>query len=176
MKKTLLTLCVLAATQLSTFAQDQKIGHINIEELMLGMPERPAAEAKLKAFAETLDASLKAMGEEYQAKLATAQAAKTEGTMTQTEEEFAVQELGDLEERITKAQRSAQEKITQQQEELLAPMLERAQTAIKAVADTNGFTYVLDSSAGLVVYYDKGIDIIDMVKTELAKAIPTGGQ
>jgi len=172
MKKLLITICVLAATQFNTFAQDQKIGHINIEDLMLGMPERAAAEAKLKSFAETLDASLKAMGEEYQAKLAAAQTAKQEGTMTQTEEEFAIQELGELEERITKAQRSAQEKIAQQQEELLAPMLERAQAAIKSVAESNGFTYVLDSSAGLVVYFDKGIDIMDLVKAELAKAIP----
>lgn len=170
MRKLLLLLCVLAATQFSASAQDQKFGHLNVQELMLQMPERSSAEAKLKEFAETLDTRLKAMGEEYQNKLAEAQ--KNEANMTNTEKEFVLTELAELEDRITKAQRKSQEDIAKQEQELLQPMVERAQNAINAVAKANGFSYIFDSSTGIIPYFDGGIDVSDLVKTELSKSTP----
>lgn len=172
MRKLLLTLCVLAATQFSVHAQNQKIGHLNVQDLMLEMPERSQAETKLKEFAGVLDSRLKTMGDEYQSKLATAQ--QNEATMTNTEKEFALSELAELEERITKAQRKAQEDIAKQEQELLQPMVKRAQAAIDAVAKANGFAYVLDSSTGVIPYFEGGTDVTDLVKTELGKTVPTG--
>jgi hypothetical protein len=35
------------------------------------------------------------------------------------------------------------------------------------VADANNFTYIFDTSTGFVLYYDKGEDILPLVKTKL---------
>jgi outer membrane protein len=105
------------------------------------------------------------MGAEYQTKVADAQA-KAE-TMTQTEKEMVVREIGELEQRITAAQEKAQEDLAKQEEELLRPMVEKTNKAISDVADENNFTYIFDTSTGFVLYYDKGEDILPLVKTKL---------
>lgn len=166
MKKTILTLMLAAGLSAPALAQAPlKLGHIDRKEIMLVLPERKDAEAKMQAFAKTLDERLKAMGAEYQAKVADAQARAD--SMTQTEKEMLVREINELEQRIDTAREKAQEDLSKQEEELLAPMVKRTNDAIKAVAEENGFTYILDTSTGFVLYFDKGIDILPMVKAKL---------
>jgi hypothetical protein len=47
-------------------------------------------------------------------------------------------------------------------------MVEKATAAINDVAAANNFTYIFDVSTGFVLYFDKGEDIMQMVKTKLA--------
>ena len=82
MKYVILALGLLASTAQEALAQQLKIGHIDRQKLMLMMPERKDAEAKMQAFAKTLEDRLKAMGTEYQQKVADAQAGAA--SMTQT--------------------------------------------------------------------------------------------
>lgn len=169
MKKLILTIAVLSVAQLNSFAQDLKIGHVNRQELMLSLPERAQAETKMQDFAKVLDERLQAMTAEYQTKLQ--EAGNKEATMTNTEKEMAVRELTELEERIQKAQQKAQEDLAKQEQELLAPMVERTNKAIAAVAKANGFTYILDTSTGFVLY-SGGENVMELVKAELAKTNP----
>lgn len=165
MKTFVLALAVLLTTAQGAFAQTTKLGHIDRQKLMLLLPERKDAETKMQAFAKTLDERLKAMGAEYEAKVADAQARAE--TMTQTEKEVAVREIGELEQRIQAAQQKAQEDLAKQEEELLKPMVDRTNAAISEVAAANNFSYIFDVSTGLVLYYDKGEDILPLVKTKL---------
>ena len=163
MKYVILALGLLASTAQEALAQQLKIGHIDRQKLMLMMPERKDAEAKMQAFAKTLEDRLKAMGTEYQQKVAEAGAA----SMTQTEKDMVIREIQELEQRIQAAQEKAQEDLAKQEEELLKPMVDRANTAIKDVATANNFTYVLDVSTGTVLVYEKGEDILPLVKAKL---------
>lgn len=167
MKRFVLASAIALTSVTAAFAQAPiKLGHIDRQKLMLMLPERKDAETKMQAFAKTLDERLKAMGAEYQAKVADAQGRAE--TMTQTEKEVALREIGDLEQRIQAAQEKAQEDLAKQEEELLKPMVERTNKAISDVAAANNFTYVLDVSTGMVLYYDKGEDILPLVKAKLA--------
>jgi outer membrane protein len=165
--KHLLIACAFALTSApAAIAQTApKLGHIDRQKLMLMLPERKDAETKMQAFAKTLDERLKAMGTEYQAKVTDAQARAA--TMTQTEKDVALREISDLETRIQAAQEKAQEDLSKQEEELLRPMVERTNAAIAEVAAANGFTYVFDVSTGTVLYYEKGEDLLPLVKTKL---------
>lgn len=142
-----------------------KLGHIDRQKLMLMLPERKDAEAKMQAFAKKLDDQLKAMGNEYQTKVNEAQG-RAEG-MTETERQMAIREIGELEQRIQAAQDKAQEDLAKQEEELLKPMVQRTNNAIKEVADANGFTYIFDTSTGFVLYHEGGEDVLPLVKTQL---------
>ncbi len=163
--KNLILAAGLLLSAAPAMAQNTKLGHIDRQKLMLLLPERKDAETKMQAFAKTLDERLKAMGAEYQAKVADAQARAE--TMTQTEKDMVVREIQELEQRIQAAQEKAQEDLTKQEEELLRPMVDKTNTAIKEVADANHFTYIFDTSTGFVLYYDKGEDILPLVKTKL---------
>ncbi|MBK8499856.1 MAG: OmpH family outer membrane protein [Flavobacteriales bacterium] len=162
----------LAVCSLSQASAQQapKLGHIDRQKLMLSLPERPDAEKRMQDFAKTLDERLKAMGAEYEAKVTAAQARAE--AMTQTEKEVAVREIQELETRIKAAQEKAQEDLAKQEEELLRPMVEKSNAAINEVASTNNFTYIFDTSTGFVLYFDKGEDIMPLVKAKLGITTP----
>lgn len=164
MKKFLFALCILLTGSLSAQTA-QKLGHIDRQALMLMLPERKDAEAKMQAFAGSLDAKLKAMGEEYKSKVAEYQ--PKIGTMTQTEKDVAQRELDELQQRIADAQEKAKDDLDKQQDELLQPMVDKTNKAIKDVATENNFTYIFDSSTGMVLFYDNGVDIMPLVKKKL---------
>lgn len=170
MKNLVLALGLALLSLTPAQAQHGKLGHIDRQKLMLSLPERKDAEAKMQAFAETLKTRLEAMQTEYQQKVAEAQE-KAAG-MTQTEKDMAVREIQELEERIQAAQEKAQEDLAKQEEELLRPMVERTNAAIKEVADANNFTYIFDTSTGFVLYFEKGEDILPLVKTKLGITTP----
>ena len=166
MRNTILTLCAVLATATGLQAQNTvKLGHIDRQALMLMLPERKDAEKKMQDFAKTLDDRLKAMGQEYQTKVTDAQS-KAE-TMTKTEQQVAMREIQELEQRISDAQDKAKEDLSKQENELLAPMVDRTNKAIKEVAAEGKFTYIFDSSTGMVLYSDGGTDILPLVKTKL---------
>lgn len=156
-------LVVLASTEVR--AQTVKLGHIDRNALVMAMPERTAASTKLDAFAKTLEGRLKAMGEEYTGKRTVLENPPT--TMTQTELGIAARELQELETRIVDAQEKAQEDLAKMEQELLKPIIQRADSAIGSVAQEQNFTYVLDSSGGMLLHLANGIDLMSTVKARL---------
>ncbi len=166
MRKSILTLCVLLAAASTMRAQSTiKLGHIDRQALMLMLPERKAAETKMQDFAKTLDDRLRAMGQEYQNKVTDAQARAE--SMTKTEQQVAMREIQELEQRISDAQDKAKEDLSKQENELLAPMVERTNKAIADVAAEGGYTYVFDTSTGVVLYSGGGTDLLPQVKAKL---------
>lgn len=166
MKQLVLAVVMLLSAAPSALAQTPtKLGHIDRQKLMLILPERKDAEARMQQFAGELEARLKAMGAEYQSMVEQAQ--RDGQTMTQTQQQAMIRDINEMEQRIQAAQEKAQEDLAKQEEELLRPMVERTNNAIKEVADANGFTYIFDTSTGFVLYFDKGEDIMPLVKTKL---------
>lgn len=146
-------------------AQEMKLGHIDRTRLVLDMPERTAAATKLDGFTKTLEGRLKAMADEYTAKRATLE--NPNGGLTNTEKNMALRELQELEQRIMAAEEKAEEDVAKMERELMQPILARADEAIRAIASEQGFTYVIDSSAGMLVFTGSGVDLMSAVKAKL---------
>jgi outer membrane protein len=162
------------------FAQAVKIGHINSAELLSLMPESKTADGELQKFGQSLEAQLKTMGAEYQTKLQDYQS--KESLMADAIKQTKEKEILDLQGRIQEFQQTAQESIQKKKEELYSPVLKKAEDAINEVAKENGYTYVLDSSLGVVLYKLDGNDLGPLVKKKLglpltspAAAPATGG-
>jgi outer membrane protein len=167
MKKLMIALAfVLSIFAFSTQAQT-KVGHINVEELIMIMPETKAAQAELEAFAAELEAQLAAMEQELEAKVANFQA--NQAVMTDLTKETKYKEIQDLDQRIQQFRQRAQEELGQKEVQLLTPVIEKAQNAINAVAAEGGYNYILDSSQskGIVIYDETGNDVMPAVKTKL---------
>jgi outer membrane protein len=164
MKKVLLIIAVLGLS-LSTFAQDQvKFGHVNTQELLMLMPERADAEAKITAMSKQLEDRLGVLTKEYQTKIQAFQALK-EDTPQSTVEDMRG-EIIELEKRIQDFRNNAQNDLVAKEEALVQPMLEKLQKAIDEVGTENGFTYIFDLGSGAVVFQN-GQDVSQMVKTKL---------
>ena len=78
-----------------------------------------------------------------------------------------IAEIQGLEQRITTFQQSAQTSLQNKEIELLRPIEEKAQNAINIVAEKGKYTYILDSSSGMLLYSKESEDILEKVKKEL---------
>lgn len=162
MKKLLLAIALIAGATFSGFSQ--KFGHIDSNELMLLMPERKTAEAAVQSLTLELQNTLEAMTAEYQAKITQYQ--KSETTLSNSVKELKAREIGELEQRIQAFQVRAQEDLKAKENELLAPMIEKARKALEEVGRENGFTYIFDISSGATVY-EAGENVMPLVKKKL---------
>ena len=61
---------------------------------------------------------------------------------------------------------SAPSKVMRPQE-TLQPILDKVNNIIKQVAVENQFTYIFDSSAGILLYAQESMDVTTLVKTKL---------
>ncbi len=150
----------------STYAQTPKFGHINVQELISLMPERDSAEVRLRAYGKDLSEQIEQLQVEYNNKVQNYLQKKD--TFTQAIREMREKEINELEQRIQEFQQTAQQEFQRMQGELMRPIIEKADAAIKKIGKANGFLYVFDVSTGGVVYFSEAsTDIMPLAKKEL---------
>jgi outer membrane protein len=76
-------------------------------------------------------------------------------------------ELIRLEQTIQDARVMAKNEFVFMEQELLAPILEKAMEAIQSVADKRGYEYVIDTAAGTVLISPKDHNLLEDVLEEL---------
>lgn len=165
MKKIVLFLACGLLIGNMAFAQATKFGYIDSRDLLKAMPEMTKAETDIQAYTKQFQDQLQTMSAEYEKKVKEFQAA--EKTMTDAVKEVKVKEIQDLEGRIQSTNQSAQEKVEKKRQELLQPILDKADKAIKDVAKEKGFDYVFDASTGTLLHAREADNILPLVKTKL---------
>jgi outer membrane protein len=161
MKNILITLFVLTFVLAGNTlkAQSPKIGHINLQELIVAMPESDSANANLQTMTKEMQANYQQMQTDFNKKFEDyTKNSKTYNELVRSTKEA---ELQDMNKRMQAFQTNAQQKIQEQNQQLLKPILEKANKTITAIAKENKFTYVLDTSQGVVLY--TGVDAIDLM-------------
>ncbi len=166
MKKIILLLALFLGMSSATVAQ-QKIGHINSDELLALMPETTTAQGEIENYGKQLEKDLAEMETELTSKIE--QFTTNEAMMTSTTKELKTKEIRDLQSRIQQFSQMAQQDLQTKQVELFQPILEKASKAIEDVAREKGFTYILDSSQtkAVVIFAENGEDIMPLVKAKL---------
>jgi outer membrane protein len=147
-------------------SQDLKFGHINSQELLTAMPESDSAQATIEKLAGDYEQQIEEMRVELNKKYDGYLTNRDSYTdlIRQTKEA----DITEMQQRIANFEQVAQQDLQQQQQQLIQPVLEKANNAIKEVAEENGFVYIFDISRGNPVYFsEKSIDIQPLVRTKL---------
>ena len=162
-KLTLAVALMMSATSL--FAQ--KFGRINTQEIIMGMPETKEMQTNLETFAKERQDQVESINVEFNNKLQEYQ--KNYNTLSESVRQLKEKELSELQQRREEYSQVAQQDYQKRQNELLAPIIEKARAAIDKVAKANGFTAVFDISTGAIAYFDEATltDLAPQVKTEL---------
>ena len=87
--------------------------------------------------------------------------------MAEPIKEAKAKEINDLETRIQDFQESAQTSLQKKKEEIYTPMIKKAEDAIKGIAKEKGYSYIFDTSVGVVLFAQESDDIMPLVKTKL---------
>lgn len=163
MKKIFVIVCV-SFLAFGAFAQKAKFGHVDSNAIFTVMPEKDEASKAVEEYAMTLETQLVALNEELEKKYNDYM--ENEPNLSPSIKQMKEEELMNLQQRIQAFQVSAQEDMQTKEMELLEPIYEKIQVAIKEVGEENGFMYIFDVST-LLYHSAESTDITPLVKTKL---------
>jgi outer membrane protein len=143
----------------------QKIGYVDFNSLIGGMPGIDSVKIKLQKYQETLTGQLDQMRTEFENKLTDYQS--QQATMSDLIKQTKEKELTDLQGRIDAFQNKAQQDLQTKQQELLQPIIDKARAAVKDVAKENKYTLVLNSIEDVILFSEPTDDLTSLVKKKL---------
>ncbi|MCF6367038.1 MAG: OmpH family outer membrane protein [Bacteroidales bacterium] len=157
----------------TTSAQKLKFGHTNSQKLIDEMPETKKAKEELEALTAKYTTRFQEMQTEYQKKATEfseneqlADASPEKWDDLTKEDKYS--EIMGLQQRLQTYEASVQQKINDKQIELLTPISEKVQKAIKEVAEAGEYIYIFDESTLLYFSKTQSIDVTDEIKKKLA--------
>ena len=155
-------LALLSFLTLSSIAQN-KLGHINAQEILMLMPEFKDAEIELQNYQKLLQTQLESSYSEYQQKEQEFKSNESSyDELVKNDKLAAIQELVT---RIQNFERDAQNSIQQKEQDLLTPINKKLKDAIKEVASEGNYTYIFTSE--ILHHSAESNDIGSLVKKKL---------
>lgn len=148
-------------------ATSQKVGFINSQEILTSLPEVKQANSDIEVMKTMFQKKGEEMVKDLQTKYQDLQKKQTSGELAPVEIEKQAALLKLEEAKLGEFEKTSQQKIFEKSEELLKPIQDKVNTAIKDVASENGFLYIFDSGVGVVLYADPAADATKLVKTKL---------
>jgi outer membrane protein len=143
----------------------QKFGHVNFAELYKQVPGHDVAQAEYERYLMDIKQQIEAMETELQQKYM--EYTNNSASMTPLIKSAKERELQDLNARYEEFRASIQADLSAKDAELSEPLITKARTAVEDVAKENGYTYIFNSSDGLVLYAIPSDDVIDLVLKKL---------
>lgn len=168
MRKIIFTLTgLLLFCTVSAFAQQSKFGYINLQEVISMMPEMTEAQSQIQKINDDYSSMLEMMQVEFNNKLQDYQ--KNISSYSDAVKQVKERELQDLQSRMEELYNTARQELEMKSNELMAPIVEKAQNAVQKVGKDNGFTAIFDQSARPLAYYNEStmVDALPLVKKEL---------
>lgn len=167
MKNTIKLIVVVAFTLAAMSVSAQvKLGHIETQKLIQAMPEMTAAQKTLQDKQAEIEKELTNMQEQFRTKLTDYN--NTAKTMSDVIRASKEQELQELQQRIQSFQQIAMDNLEKTQKDLMEPIMNKALNAIKEVGKENGFAYIYDMSAGVILFAAENTeDVLPLVKKKL---------
>jgi outer membrane protein len=150
-------------------ANAQNFRYMNSAAVLASMSEIKQANATLEVTQKQYQEKGKKMVEDLQAKYQEVQRKVQEGSLSPKQQEEEATKLRAQEEEIGKFEQDVAKKLQDKRAELLNPLLDRVNQAIKDVATENGFQFIFDASpgAGILLYADEKMDVTQLVMTKL---------
>lgn len=166
MKRVIKSLVFISFLLLCISISAQKFAHINSQDLLTSMPESDSAQANIEQLAANYEEQLEEMQVELNKKYD--EYINNLDTYTDLIRQTKESEIADLNERMQQFQTIATQELQNQRNILLQPIVEKANNAIKQVAEEQNIMYVFDVSQGNPIYFsEESIDILPLVKQKL---------
>ena len=161
MKKAVKTIffALFACTVMAQAQPAQKIGYLNAQAILADLAEMKSAESELEAFAKQLSAKDSVMVIAFQTKAQALAEKQQKGEIAPVQLETEKKKLEDEQAKIQKFEQDMQQEMAKKKQEKLQPIYDKVNKAINEVAKENGYTYVIDLTAGTLLYADDKNDL-----------------
>lgn len=165
--KNILKVAVLLLVFVATMStvQAQQFGYVNSSAILAEFPKVKQANANIESFQKVLEKQYKQMLEGFQQKYAAVQQQAANGELSPKQQEEEATKLREEEGKIARFEQESQQKIVKKQEDLLKPIMDEINAAIKQVADEKGLQMVFESN--VLLFADDALDISQAVRSKL---------
>ena len=161
---------VAAVIFISGSVMAQKSGYIRVDAIVSLMPETAKLDSMLRKYqADSINTQFAYIVQEYNRKDSMVNGKDSAKTPAAVRTQIR-QELEGYAYQIQNWQQITQQALQNKQQELLEPIYRKVDTAIKAVAKENGYAYVFNSEALLVM--PPGDDLLPLVAKKLNVKVP----
>lgn len=143
---------------------DIRLGYINSVEILDKLPSVKRADQQVQQYAQQLDQEIKRRSEELQK---TYDQYSKDTDVSESIMQTRMMELQQMQQNLTELQYSSEQELAKKRDELYKPILKQIDQAIGTVAKQEGFTHVLDASAGALVYSEDRFDMTRLVLRQL---------
>ena len=146
----------------------QKYGHLNFGNLISEIPETEAADKELEAYQKQLVAKGEEMAAAFQQNYTKLLQDVQNGTLSPQEQQTKEAELQKTQQSILQYEQEVIQKVNVKRDELLKPIVEKAQQAINDVAKEGGYLLIFDTSIfNAVLFAQESQDVMSQVKAKL---------
>lgn len=162
-KIVLFLICVLP---LSLMAQETKLGHVNIQEVFLLMPELPGIQKAIEEENKMVENEISKMTDEFKSKLKEYQ--DKQNTLSDLIKQAREEELNNIQQRIQTFRQSSTMGIEKKKQELAGPINDRINKAITEVATEGKYLYIFNYDPSIFAYKSQNSnDVTPLVKKKL---------
>ncbi len=162
-----IAIVIMLALPLGAFAQTLKFGHMNSQDVILAMPEYETTQAELAALDKKYSEELQRTQEEFNRKYKEFQ--REAETLPANIAERRQKELQDMYQRQEQFQQDAYQGMQEAQNNLMMPIYQKLDDAIKSVGQAEGLIYIFDIVRTQIPYINESMssDVTDKVKAQL---------
>ena len=146
-------------------AQAQTVCHIVRDSIVPYMQSYKKAQSEAADFGKIIQKQVEGKQAEIQAFVMDIQKKQELGVLTPLQLKEAEAKLQKMQEDYQKFLNESEQKLMDKENELVKPVFEEFNAAVKAVCKENKYAYVIDST--FIMYSDGGIDITAKVKEKL---------
>jgi outer membrane protein len=166
MKKAIKAILLMLTVATAANAQ-QKIGYLNAQAILADMTDMKAADSQLEAYAKQLTAKDSIMVVAFQAKAQALGEKQQKGEIAPIALEAEKKKLEAEKAQIEEFEQKMQQDLAERRKTLYQPVLDKVNKAIQDVAKEQAFTYVVDLTAGSLLYADEKNDLQNAVRAKL---------
>ncbi len=167
MNKLIKTLALGVILAMAGSASAQKVGHADVQALMDTMPEMDTVRGSLLAIANEYSAQLETMESDLKKKYADFDAKSKSPNVTPKMMENLQMDIQRMEESYNNLRQQAQQDLQQQQLMAMTPLRDKVQKTLETIAKEKGYSYVLDSSSGIIIVQSKADDLTQIALKRL---------
>ena len=162
--KIIAIMAAVAALAAGEAAAELKVGYVNTQRLFRDAPIAVKAQKKLDSEFSKRDQELQKLAKQLQSKQESLE--KNAVTLSETDRRNQERELAELNRDIQRKQREFREDLNLRQNEEMAAVLEKANKAIKQIAEAEKYDLIFQEA----VFVNQKLDITDRVIKALAES------
>ncbi len=165
MRKSFLLVITLLA--LAVVGNAQKVGHMNLGNLLAGMPEAGRADSTLVLYQKQESMKGDTLAKLFQAEYKVFVEAYNAGTLSSIQTQKRQEDLQKKQEMLKAYAQEVEQKVEILRKQLLQPILLKIDDAIKLIGKENGFSFIFDTSNGAMLFAQESEDVTALVKKKL---------